>query len=123
MKKIEKGKCVLLTASEGMSLSHDGQVPTERIGQASVVAWEADRWTEIPMAAVAEAAATAQRDAAYKARVEALIAERYSPSDETGLINNMLDEAPTEDHRAEYRAYQAYRAECKARARAELEGV
>lgn len=49
----------------------------------------------------------------YDAKVAELIHERYSADEETSLINNMLDENPTEEHIAEYRAYQAFRAECK----------
>lgn len=57
----------------------------------------------------------------YKQKVAKLIHERYGADEETSLINNMLDDNPTEDHIAEYRAYQAYRAECKARAKEMLE--
>ncbi len=53
----------------------------------------------------------------YNAKVAELIHVRYSADRETSLINNMLDDEPTEEHRAEYREYQAYRAECKERAK------
>ncbi|MDE6340430.1 MAG: hypothetical protein K2K97_11685 [Muribaculaceae bacterium] len=53
----------------------------------------------------------------YKRKVAELIHERYSTDDEIGLGNNMREENPTEEHVAEYRAYQAYRAECKQRAK------
>ena len=33
------------------------------------------------------------------------------------LINNMMEAEPTEAHKAEYLAYQAYRAECKLKAK------
>ena len=56
-------------------------------------------------------------EAEYKAKVAELIHERYSADEETSLINNMLDENPTEEHLAEYRAYQAFRAKCKQRAK------
>ena len=56
-------------------------------------------------------------EAGYKAKVAELIHERYSADEETSLINNMLDENPTGEHLAEYRAYQAFRAECKQRAK------
>lgn len=67
-----------------------------------------------------EAEEAAYTEAEYKAKVAELIHERYDADEETGLINNMLDENPTEEHIAEYRAYQAYRAECKVRAVEEL---
>lgn len=57
----------------------------------------------------------------YNTKVSELIHERYSADRETSLINNMLDEEPTQEHIAEYREYQRFRAECKARARQELE--
>ena len=60
-------------------------------------------------------------EAEYKQKVAELIHERYGADEETSLINNMLEDNPTEDHIAEYRAYQAYRAECKAKAREILE--
>lgn len=53
----------------------------------------------------------------YNAKVAELIEARYSSSKETALINNMLEENPTEEHIAEYKEYQAYRAECKERAK------
>ena len=53
----------------------------------------------------------------YDAKVADLTHERYSPDEETSLINNMLEEHSTEEHIAEYRTYQAYRAECKQRAK------
>lgn len=56
----------------------------------------------------------------YDAKVAELIHERYSPDEETSLINNMLEVNPTEEHVGEYRAYQAYRAECKAQAKLAL---
>lgn len=53
----------------------------------------------------------------YNAKVAELIHERYSADRETSLINNMLDGEPTEEHAAEYREYQRFRAECKLRAK------
>lgn len=61
----------------------------------------------------------AYTEAEYKAKVSELIRERYTEDDEFALINNVL-ETPTEKRRTEYAEYQAYRAECKERARAEL---
>ena len=59
----------------------------------------------------------------YDAKVAELIHERYSADEETSLINNMLEENPSEEHIAEYRAYQAYRVQCKERARQEASQV
>lgn len=58
-------------------------------------------------------------EAEYKAKVEELIRERYSASDEFALINNVMAGA-TEKRQSEYAEYQTYRAECKARAKAIL---
>lgn len=49
----------------------------------------------------------------YNAKVSELIRQRYTANEEVALINNMLDDDPTEEHIAEYKAYQAYRKQCK----------
>lgn len=51
----------------------------------------------------------------YPVLVSKLIHERYSPDAETALINNYL--ANPETYGEEYRAYQAFRLECKEKAR------
>jgi hypothetical protein len=56
----------------------------------------------------------------YEKLVQDYIAERYSLSDEIAIINNYnhYKEDPTlVELKQEYDAYQAYRAECKRRAR------
>lgn len=58
----------------------------------------------------------------YKAKVEELIRERYSASDEFALINNVMSGA-TEKRQSEYAEYQAYREACKARAKEILKGL
>ena len=55
--------------------------------------------------------------AEYNNKVAELIHERYDSDKEMSLINNMMEAEPTEAHKAEYRAYQAYRAECKLKAK------
>lgn len=59
----------------------------------------------------------AYTEAEYRDKVAELIRQRYSADEETSLINNVLDAEPTAQHRAEYAEYQAYRAQCKARAK------
>ena len=54
----------------------------------------------------------------YPIYVSKFIHERYSADAETALINNYL--ADTEEYREQYAEYQAYRTECKARAKEEL---
>lgn len=70
-----------------------------------------DQWEEIAVADIPP-----YTEAEYKARVEALIRERYTASDEFALINNVMSGA-TEKRQNEYAEYQAYRQECKARAK------
>lgn len=54
----------------------------------------------------------------YPIYVSEFIHERYSADAETALINNYL--ADPEEYRDKYAEYQAYRAECKTRAKEEL---
>lgn len=58
-------------------------------------------------------------EAEYSAKVEELIRQRYTASDELALINNVMA-GVTEKRKAEYDAYQDYRAECKLRAKEAL---
>ncbi len=106
-------------STEGLGIRRKGSAGR---GYSSMTpASDPDRFEEVDPSereAEAGAAETARFEEARKARVAALIRERYSPDDEFALINNMID-SPTEEHRDEYAAYQAYRAECKERAKAE----
>lgn len=54
----------------------------------------------------------------FPSYVSKFIHEKYSPDDETALINNYLADAET--YGADYAEYQAYRQECKDRAKREL---
>lgn len=82
-----------------------------------------DEWEEVAVDAV-----PLYTDSEYKTRVAALVHERYSVDDEIALAANancpalLADEERAATFAEEYATYQAYRAECKARARAELEG-
>lgn len=53
----------------------------------------------------------------YKQKVAELIHQRYSPDDETGLVNNFLKKDATDVHRFEYSEYQSYRDYCKQKAK------
>lgn len=55
--------------------------------------------------------------AEYDKKVAELIHARYDADREMSLINNIMEAEPTEVHKAEYSAYQAYRAECKLKAK------
>ena len=55
---------------------------------------------------------------AYPILVRKFIAKQYSVEDELAILNNYATD-PVK-YAAEYNAYQAFRAECKARAKTEL---
>ncbi len=63
------------------------------------------------------AARPAFTDADYKTKVSELIHQRYDLDDEIALLNNVRVEDPKPEHLAEYADYQAYREECKQRAK------
>lgn len=71
-----------------------------------------DEWEEIAVGDI-----PLYNEAEYKAKVEELIRERYTASDEFALINNVMGGSTTEKRRSEYADYQAYREECKLRAK------
>lgn len=56
----------------------------------------------------------------YESKVAELIRRRYSTTAETALINNYLDPNHTEAQVSEYMEYQAYRRDCKAKAKTVL---
>ena len=53
----------------------------------------------------------------YPKLVRELINEKYSIYDEFALINNHLIDADNQEHVNEWNEYQAYRVECKAKAK------
>ena len=85
----------------------DSYSPIKRLTTANPEDWEEIAIEDIPPYTIAE----------YNAKVAELIHERYDSDKEMSLINNMMEAEPTEAHKAEYRAYQAYRAECKLKAK------
>ena len=85
----------------------DSYSPIKRLTTANPEDWEEIEIGDIPPYTIAE----------YNAKVAELIHKRYDSDKEMSLINNMMEAEPTEAHKAEYRAYQAYRAECKLKAK------
>ena len=85
----------------------DNYNPIRKLTTANHEDWEEIAIEDIPPYTIAE----------YNAKVAELIHERYDSDKEMSLINNMMEAEPTEAHKAEYRAYQTYRAECKQRAK------
>lgn len=77
----------------------------------TVKAADIDKWEEIAVADIPP-----YTEAEYEAKVEELIRERYTVSQEFALINNVMANV-TEKRQAEYAAYQDYREECKRRAK------
>ena len=70
-----------------------------------------EAWEEVAIADIPP-----YTEAEYKAKVEELIREQYTVSDEFALINNVMA-GVTEKRQNEYAAYQEYREECKRRAK------
>lgn len=102
-------------ADEGKELARTSD--RKSVGtRARILASALDEWTEVDPAEAADS----EREARYKARVVALIRERYDADDETALLANRGDGDPV--HAEEYAAWQAYREQCKQRARAEVAG-
>lgn len=80
-----------------------------------------DAWEEVPLEDVPPYTA-----AQYAAKVSELIHARYSVDDEIALAANanspalLADGERASEFAIEYEAYQSFRAECKAKAKAEL---
>ena len=85
----------------------DNYNPIRKLTTANPEDWEEIAIEDIPPYTIAE----------YNAKVAELIHERYDSDKEMSLINNMMEAEPTEAHKAEYRAYQAYRAARKLQAK------
>lgn len=77
-------------------------------GRATIPTADLDLWEETD--------APAYSPGDYKAKVIELLRERYDADDEAALIANVMEAEASEEHRAEFMAYQTYRNECKARA-------
>ena len=58
-----------------------------------------------------------EKTASYGELVEQLVRKRYSQSQVEAIINNYLDDSENEQHKAEFLEMQAYRKECKLKAK------
>lgn len=105
----------MFSAAEGCVLHRKGGEDFPPLRQATVV--DPEEWEE-----VAEGDVPRYSEAEYSRKVAELVHERYSVDDEIALINNVRDTDPSEKRLGEYAEYQAYRAECKVRAKALLAG-
>lgn len=101
------GTLIKLIAAEGKTLHKTGTEQTQPCQSITVPAGQVAEWEEIDIADLSPY--TAEQ---YKAKLTELIHERYDHDDEIGIMNNIREE-PTEEHRAEYAEYQAFRAACK----------
>lgn len=108
-KKFLSNGLVSLTAAKGCKLHEAGTESSRVYGQITVKAQEAENWEDVEEAGIPPYGA-----AEYKARVVALVRERYDADDETAILRQR-DSKPQE-----FAEYYAYVEGCKARARAEL---
>lgn len=106
-KQLNNGKVEIWTDAEHVIRKKGDNNPTQ-IRRRRVNADELGDWEEVAIADMRP-----YSDEEYNAKVAELIHQRYDADKETSLINNMLEDSPTEEHVAEYREYQAFRAECK----------
>ncbi len=108
----KKNNLVEISTDESHILHRIGSEEYQKLRRATIAAADLANWEEIAVADIPP-----YTEAEYKAKVEELIRERYSASDEFALINNVMVGTPTKKREDEYAAYQAYRSECKARAK------
>ena len=94
-----------------------------------IVVSDPDNWEEITAQDYKDRLSQAKEQKEYDTSVESLIRTRYSLSEEIALINNFNAIATLSDdqsdkaeqYASEYGQYQAYRAACKVKARADIE--
>lgn len=101
-----------------VELSTDKEHILHRIGSEDynvirkIMTFNPDEWEEIAVTDIPP-----YTKSEYDKKVAELIHARYDADREMSLINNMMESEPTEVHKAEYYEYQAYRAECKLKAK------
>lgn len=121
---------VNIIAEEGFYLAEEGKPLAEcgEISKVLVKETEAEKWVEVPILAVEEAKAEAERERKYKERVVGLIRQRYSADDEAAIIRKYLalqsqpqpfNDAKMDEIVTEFDDYNAFAEECKERAKAE----
>lgn len=88
-----------------------------------------DNYEEIPFGEYDAIILTQYKKEEYSRRLSAAIHERYSLDDEVALAANinsqmlLADEAKADAIAQEYAEYQQFRAECKAKVRAEIDAI
>ena len=128
---------VTLAGREMVRISCDSDHILHRIGsgdyaeirRATVDPSAVADWEEIPAEEGKAARLAKYKAEEYSKRLSAAIHERYSMDDEIALAANINAPMLLNDEEAigkiaeEYAAYQAYRAECKQRVRAEIDNI
>lgn len=132
MKKEIRNGYVALEAENGMVLHKvsEGYVSVDAPRRATVPSVEAaGMYEELSAEEYAARRLAEYKSRVYKDRLSAAVHERYSVDDEIALAANingamLLDgDVSSEEVDLEWAEYQAYRAECKARVRAEVAGI
>lgn len=102
-------------AAEGCVLRRKGAKPTDEGAQkALILIEEADEWEELPVAGVQAAKAAYEAAERYETKVNELIRERYSVSQELAILRQR------EVKPEEFAEYNEFAEGCKRGARAEL---
>ena len=135
MKKEIKNGYVALEAEDGMVLhkAGEGYGPKEPSRRATVPSVEAaDVYEELTEEEYAARRLDEYRGRVYRDRLSAAVHERYTVDDEIALAANINGpmllagddgDAAADAVAEEWAEYQRYRAECKARVRAEVAGI
>lgn len=125
----QKGKFTELFTTEGY-LHKKGDKQYSQTRRANIFEPDSpDNYEEIPFEEYDAAVLAQYKKEEYSRRLSAAIHERYSLDDEMALAANinspmlLADESAANNFAEEYAAYQAYRAECKARIREEIESI
>lgn len=129
IKTITNSGHVRLTASEGHVLHRKGDNNYPLIRDTTVTADKADEWEELTDEQWGADRLSAYKSGQYSTLLSAMVHERYSLDDEIALAANvnspvaLSDDDKAQEIADEYMAYQRYRAECKAKARAEVDKI
>lgn len=92
-----------VTSTEGKYIQRKGSPFLGLHNSQAIPGDTPDDWMEVDEAPINEQE--------YKAKIQELIALKYSISDEIALLNNLRDGTP--EHIKEYEEYNSYREECK----------
>lgn len=129
MKKEIKNGYVALEAGDGMVLHRKGDGYMSDPVVCATCGVDDERYEEMSRQEYMARRLDEYRGRVYRDRLSAAVHERYSVDDEIALAANingamLLDgDVSSEEVDLEWAEYQRYRAECKARVRAEVAGI